>query len=297
MRIPLLFVFAAAVAAANVVTAQSVSAGGRWCYSNETDHCDQPSFESCHFGTLGNGGYCYANSHGRSAPSSHDYALHAASAGPSRTGRWCYSNEDDHCDQPSFESCLYSTFGNGGYCYFEAARRAHRTEHIQVARAQRTHRIEKPSDAMASAGSAGLSERDAPCLADGGAENADCGAEVRTAFAATPRQALNTTVQRNASATVGGPPTLNIVPSCRAAAAISLGSGQAMDVCLAGENQARDQLAEQWNEYSRAERSSCIGLATIGGGGTYTALLTCLEMKQFARSLPKTDSTVMLASR
>ena len=33
-----------------------------WCYyGNEDIHCTEVSFEMCHFGTLGNGGYCFRN--------------------------------------------------------------------------------------------------------------------------------------------------------------------------------------------------------------------------------------------
>src|SRR5258705_4807098 len=39
----------------------SPAVAGAWCYLNETEHCGEVSFESCHFGTLGNGGYCYPN--------------------------------------------------------------------------------------------------------------------------------------------------------------------------------------------------------------------------------------------
>jgi hypothetical protein len=40
----------------------SGAAAGPWCYfGNEDVYCDQVSFEMCHFGTLGNGGYCGLN--------------------------------------------------------------------------------------------------------------------------------------------------------------------------------------------------------------------------------------------
>ena len=33
-----------------------------WCYyGNEDIHCTEVSFEMCHFGTFGNGGYCFRN--------------------------------------------------------------------------------------------------------------------------------------------------------------------------------------------------------------------------------------------
>jgi len=87
-------------------------------------------------------------------------------------------------------------------------------------------------------------------------------------------------------------PTLNVNPSCRAAAAGSLGLQQDLEACVKSENHAREQLAAQWREFLPADRTSCLNLTTMGGaGGTYTELLTCLEMKRDARKLPK-DTTI-----
>jgi hypothetical protein len=88
-------------------------------------------------------------------------------------------------------------------------------------------------------------------------------------------------------------PTLNFTPSCRAQASGALGVKQDIDICIRSENQARDQVAKQWNQFPAGDRSSCTNLTTMGNiGGTYTELLTCLEMKRDARKLPKSDETV-----
>jgi hypothetical protein len=92
-----------------------------------------------------------------------------------------------------------------------------------------------------------------------------------------------------------GVPAINVVPSCRAGAAVGL--DQSIDVCLAQEMRARDQLARDWDQLPPADRSSCVRVATVGGGGSYTAVLSCLEMKRDARSLSKGNTSALVAER
>jgi hypothetical protein len=83
-------------------------------------------------------------------------------------------------------------------------------------------------------------------------------------------------------------PKLNVTPSCRASADGILGVKQDIESCLQSENSARDQLAKEWSTFTAADRQSCTRLTTIGGtGGTYTELITCLEIKREAAKLPK----------
>jgi len=92
-------------------------------------------------------------------------------------------------------------------------------------------------------------------------------------------------------------PHLDVMPSCRASADGILGVKQDVETCVKSENEARDQVVKQWNQFSAADRSGCANLTTMGGtGGTYTELLTCLEMKRDVRQLPKDNggSTVGL---
>jgi hypothetical protein len=91
-------------------------------------------------------------------------------------------------------------------------------------------------------------------------------------------------------------PKLNVTPSCRASADGILGVKQDIDSCLQSENAARDQLAQAWGTFAAADRASCTRLTTLGGmGGTYTELITCLEMKRESAKLPKDqkDSAAM----
>jgi hypothetical protein len=81
-------------------------------------------------------------------------------------------------------------------------------------------------------------------------------------------------------------PTIDIGPTCRAAAAGSAGLNQDYDSCRKSEDAARDILVQQWTSFLAADRGSCYRLTTTGTPGTYTELLTCLEMKRDARKLP-----------
>jgi hypothetical protein len=88
----------------------------------------------------------------------------------------------------------------------------------------------------------------------------------------------------------GGVPTLNIAPSCKAAAQGSIGLTQDFDSCRRSEEAAREVLVKEWNTFSVADRGSCYRLTRTGTPGTYTELLTCLEMKRDARKLPDTTT-------
>jgi hypothetical protein len=95
--------------------------------------------------------------------------------------------------------------------------------------------------------------------------------------------------------TVADPvPNLNVRPSCQAAANGDIGIKQDMQVCLDDEKSARDQLVKEWNQFSPADRSSCLRLTTTGGNPTYTEYVTCLEMDRDAKKLPK-EGTVGLS--
>jgi hypothetical protein len=62
--------------------------------------------------------------------------------------------------------------------------------------------------------------------------------------------------------------------------------------CLLVENRARDELTRKWIEFPGADRSHCTRYTTAGGGGTYTGLLTCLEMELHVRNLPVKNRSV-----
>ena len=91
-------------------------------------------------------------------------------------------------------------------------------------------------------------------------------------------------------------PTIDTVPSCRSAAKGSTGMQQDYESCMKSEQAARDVLVQQWSTFLAADRGSCHRLTTTGTPGTYTELLTCLEMKRDARKLPDSNMTVGIGS-
>jgi hypothetical protein len=94
-----------------------------------------------------------------------------------------------------------------------------------------------------------------------------------------------------AMAAADGVPKLNVQPTCKAAAAGIIGLQQDIQSCLQSEQSYRDQLVKEWNQFRADDRTSCTRLTTMSGGGTYTELLTCLEMRRDARKLPTEITT------
>jgi hypothetical protein len=84
-------------------------------------------------------------------------------------------------------------------------------------------------------------------------------------------------------AVASGVPALHAEASCHLAD--NLAVDQNVNHCLSVESSARAQLALQWTEFPSADRSHCMRYSSAGGGGTYTDLLTCLEMELDARNL------------
>jgi hypothetical protein len=80
-----------------------------------------------------------------------------------------------------------------------------------------------------------------------------------------------------------GVPRLNVEASCRYSG--DIGADTNLNRCNLDENGARDQLAHRWGEFSAADRSQCARYSTRSGGGTYTDLLTCLEMSLYVSEL------------
>jgi hypothetical protein len=80
-----------------------------------------------------------------------------------------------------------------------------------------------------------------------------------------------------------GVPRLNVEASCRYAG--DIGADTNVNRCLSDESSARDQLVQRWSDFPVADRSQCSRYSTRSGGGTYSDLLTCLEMSQYAGEL------------
>jgi hypothetical protein len=78
-------------------------------------------------------------------------------------------------------------------------------------------------------------------------------------------------------------PRLDVEESCRYSGEIAADTN--VSRCLLDERGAHDQLVRAWSGFPVADRSQCTRYSTRSGGGTYTDLLTCLEMSVHADEL------------
>ena len=92
-----------------------------------------------------------------------------------------------------------------------------------------------------------------------------------------------------------GVPTFEVESFCRRVAAMTKAVGD-VEVCLRKEREARDQLVQQWTQFSASDKSYCRQLTTTGFDPTYTELLTCLELQRDARSFREKDTETAGAS-
>lgn len=64
------------------------------------------------------------------------------------------------------------------------------------------------------------------------------------------------------------------------------------DRCLKSEQEARAQLAKEWDKFSSAERALCTKTATMGGTASYVELITCLELQRDVAKRPAGKSNM-----
>jgi hypothetical protein len=87
----------------------------------------------------------------------------------------------------------------------------------------------------------------------------------------------------------GGPPTLQVGPSCEAAGRGGVVLGRNKEACLADETDAQNTLKLNWPKYPATDKTICSGMTTSGGPASYVELVTCLEVLRDARSIEATD--------
>jgi len=68
-------------------------------------------------------------------------------------------------------------------------------------------------------------------------------------------------------------PTLDMARECRFEGN-PLGNQQQ---CLTEEKRARQQLGQEWRQFTGDEKRQCLNEATMGGTQSYVELVTCLE--------------------
>lgn len=91
-------------------------------------------------------------------------------------------------------------------------------------------------------------------------------------------------------------PTLNVRPSCEAAASAAIGENRNEDACMNDEQRAHDKLRDQWDQFSSAAKSRCVSLSHRGGSPSYVELLTCLEIAKAAKEIPGDGLTTGMGS-
>jgi hypothetical protein len=80
-------------------------------------------------------------------------------------------------------------------------------------------------------------------------------------------------------------PTFDVGPQCRAQAKAAPELGQA---CLSDEKKAREDLVRLWAKFAPADRTRCTELSnSVPGVQSYVELLTCLQIANDVKGLPK----------
>ena len=81
-------------------------------------------------------------------------------------------------------------------------------------------------------------------------------------------------------------PTLDTRPTCADVESFLAAPGT-VATCKQDEQQARDTLSAEWQNFPAADRSNCIAETSIGGFPSYVQVLTCLELARDARTMTK----------
>ena len=64
---------------------------------------------------------------------------------------------------------------------------------------------------------------------------------------------------QTAIAVADSPPTLNVGPSCDAAARGAVMLGRDKEACMGDEHAAQDTLKQSWSKFNAADKTQCIG--------------------------------------
>ena len=82
-------------------------------------------------------------------------------------------------------------------------------------------------------------------------------------------------------------PQYDVKSTCRAAVNFTSGeAGRTVAMCLAGEESAHNEIANQWATIPTPDRRQCIETVAVGGSPSYVELLICLQLARYARASP-----------
>jgi hypothetical protein len=87
------------------------------------------------------------------------------------------------------------------------------------------------------------------------------------------------------AAAPGSVPNFDARPGCLAGADSGFDIQPNVSACVQSEQQAKDELINDWQKFSRTDKNQCVAEIRIGGPPSYIELLTCLEMERDAHSM------------
>lgn len=73
-------------------------------------------------------------------------------------------------------------------------------------------------------------------------------------------------------------PKFDIQHNCKLEVSETSGIGETLESCVADESRARDELRPHWNDFRKADQSSCVRETSLDGTPSYVELQICLEM-------------------
>lgn len=86
-------------------------------------------------------------------------------------------------------------------------------------------------------------------------------------------------------------PNIDVKKTCRNSATVTgTLTKNDIDICIADERDAHDQLVKDWTQFSGVVKTQCVQASTAYLP-SYIEMLTCLEMAKQARSLPEETTT------
>jgi hypothetical protein len=96
---------------------------------------------------------------------------------------------------------------------------------------------------------------------------------------------------QSALASAESMPEFDPRPGCEAGLRSGASERTEVEPCLRSEQDARAKLEEQWAQFAAPDRQRCADRTFMGGPPSYIEVLTCLEIAEAARKLPKDDNT------
>jgi hypothetical protein len=82
-------------------------------------------------------------------------------------------------------------------------------------------------------------------------------------------------------------PSYDIEKGCKAESVLSQ-ENSAYSGCVNDERAAKEKLTKEWGNHSAADRQDCVAGQSYDLSKSYVELMTCFQMLDWKKSLPKT---------